>query len=52
MKILSSLQEYLLEPVITLPFTSPHYLIIYNIVFGLILSLIGSIRGISKYMPK
>ena len=50
--ILSSLQEYLLEPVISLPFTSPHNLIIYNIVFGLILSLIGSIRGISKYMPK
>ena len=50
--ILSSFQEYLLEPLITLSFTRPPNLIIYNIVFGLILSLIGSVRGISKYMPK
>ena len=50
--MLSSFQKYLLEPLIHLPLIRPSNLIIYNIVFGLILALIGSYRGISKYLPK
>ena len=47
-----SLQQYLLEPLIKLPFVEPANLIVYNIILGLILALIGSYRGISKYLPK
>ena len=50
--ILGTFQEYLLEPLISLPFIRPANIITYNIVFGMILALIGSFRGISKYMPK
>ena len=50
--MLSSFQKYLLEPLIHLPLIRPSNLIIYNIIFGLILALIGSYRGISKYLPK
>ena len=50
--ILGAFQEYLLEPLISLPFVRPANIIIYNIIFGMILALIGSFRGISKYMPK
>jgi len=49
--ILSSLQSYLLEPLIKLPLIQPPNLIIYNIIFGLVLAFIGSSRGISKYLP-
>ena len=50
--LLRSLQSYLLEPLVNLPFVEPANLIAYNIIFGLILALIGSYRGISKYLPK
>jgi len=50
--LLSSFKEYLLEPLIHLPITTPSNLIEYNFIFGLLLALIGSIRGISKYLPK
>ena len=49
--LLSSLQSYLLEPLLKIPFIYPSYIIFYNILFGLVLALIGSIRGISKYLP-
>ena len=49
--LLSSLQSYLLDPLVTLPLVQPPNLILYNIIFGLILALIGSYRGISKYLP-
>ena len=57
---LSSLQSYLLEPLVNLPFVEPlkqplfelPNLIVYNIIFGLILAIIGSFRGISKSLPK
>jgi len=49
---LRSLQSYLLEPLVRLPLVEPVNLITYNIIFGLMLSLIGSYRGISKYLPK
>ena len=48
---LRSLQSYLLEPLVNLPLVEPANLIAYNIIFGLILALIGSYRGISKYLP-
>ena len=50
--LLRSLQSYLLEPLVNLPLVEPANLIAYNIIFGLILALIGSYRGISKYLPK
>ena len=50
--LLRSLQSYLLEPLLKLPLLEPANLITYNIIFGLILALIGSFRGISKYLPK
>ena len=50
--LLRSLQSYLLEPLLNLPMVEPANLIAYNIIFGLILALIGSYRGISKYLPK
>jgi cell division transport system permease protein len=50
--LLRSLQSYLLEPLVNLPMVEPANLIAYNIIFGLILALIGSYRGISKYLPK
>ena len=50
--MLSSFQEYLLEPLIRLPLVRPSNLIMYNLIFGLLLALIGSYRGISKYLPK
>ena len=50
--VLRSLQSYLLEPLLNLPMVEPANLIAYNIIFGLILALIGSYRGISKYLPK
>ena len=49
--LLRSLQSYLLEPLVNLPLVEPANLIAYNIIFGLILALIGSYRGISKYLP-
>ena len=49
--LLSSLQNYLLEPLVKLPLVEPSNLVLYNIVFGLVLALIGSFRGISKYLP-
>ena len=50
--LLRSLQSYLLEPLVNLPMVEPANLIAYNIIFGFILALIGSYRGISKYLPK
>ncbi len=50
--LLRSLQSYLLEPLVRLPLVEPVNLITYNIIFGLMLALIGSYRGISKYLPK
>ena len=50
--LLRSLQSYLLEPLVTLPLVEPANLITYNIIFGLMLALIGSYSGISKYLPK
>ena len=50
--LLRSLQSYLLEPLVKLPLVEPENMIAYNIIFGLILALIGSYRGISKYLPK
>ena len=49
--MLSSFQEYLLEPIIRLPLIRPSNLIMYNLIFGLLLALIGSYRGLSKYLP-
>ena len=50
--LLRSLQSYLLEPLVRLPLAEPDNLITYNIIFGLMLALIGSYSGISKYLPK
>ena len=50
--LLNSLQIYLLEPLIKLPLVQPPNLILYNIIFGIVLALIGSYRGISKYLLK
>ncbi|SVD27812.1 uncharacterized protein METZ01_LOCUS380666, partial [marine metagenome] len=50
--LLRSLQSYLLESLVRLPLMEPANLITYNIIFGLMLALIGSYRGISKYLPK
>ena len=50
--LLRSLQSYLLKPLVNLPLVEPANLIAYNIIFGLMLALIGSYRGISKYLPK
>ena len=50
--LLRSLQSYLLEPLVKLPLVEPTNLIAYNIIFGLMLALIGSYQGISKYLPK
>ena len=50
--LLRSLLSYLLEPLVKLPLVEPANMIAYNIIFGLILALIGSYRGIAKYLPK
>jgi len=50
--MLSSFQEYLFELFIPLSLIKPFDLILYNLVLGILLSLIGSFRGISKYLPK
>ena len=50
--LLRSLQNYLLGPLVKLPLVEPTNLIAYNIIFGLMLALIGSYRAISKYLPK
>ena len=50
--LLRSLQSYLLASLVRLPLVEPANLITYNIIFGLMLALIGSYRGISKYLPK
>jgi len=50
--LLRSLQAYLLEPLVNIPLLEPANLIAYNFIFGLLLALIGSYRGISKYLPK
>ena len=44
--LLRSFQSYLLEPLVRLPLVEPSNLITYNIIFGLMLALIGSYRGI------
>jgi len=49
--LLRSLQSYLLEPLVRLPLVEPANLITYNIIFGLMLALIGSYRSNSKYLP-
>jgi len=49
--LLRSLQAYLLEPLVNIPLMEPANLIAYNFIFGLLLALIGSYRGISKYLP-
>ena len=49
--LLRSLQSYLLEPLVNIPLVEPANLIAYNFIFGLLLALIGSYRGISKYLP-
>jgi len=50
--LLSSLKNYLFEPMVKIPLVEPANLVLYNIIFGLILALIGSYRGISKYLPR
>jgi cell division transport system permease protein len=50
--LLRSLQSYLLEPLVKIPLVEPANLIAYNFIFGLLLALIGSFRGIAKYLPK
>ena len=50
--LLRSLQAYLLEPLVNIPLMEPANLIAYNFIFGLLLALVGSYRGISKYLPK
>ena len=50
--MMGSFQKFLLEPIISLPLIRPSNLIIYNLIFGIVLALIGSYRGISKYLPK
>jgi len=50
--MMSTFQDYLIEPLIPLPLIRPANLITYNLIFGLLLALIGSYRGISKYLPK
>ena len=50
--LLHSLLVYLLEPFGGIEFKEPPNIIFYNILFGLLLALIGSYRGISKYLPK
>jgi len=37
---------------VKIPLVEPANLIAYNFIFGLLLALIGSYRGISKYLPK
>ena len=50
--LLRSLQSYLLEPLVKISLVEPANLIAYNVIFGLLLALIGSYRGISKYLPQ
>ena len=50
--VISSFQEYLFELFIPLPLINPLDLLFHNILLGIILALIGSYRGISKYLPK
>ena len=50
--LLRSLQTYMLEPIVKIPLVEPENLIAYNILFGVALALIGSYRGISKYLPR
>ena len=49
---LRSLQVYLFEPLVSISLIEPNNIVLYNIIFGLILSLVGSFRGISKYLPR
>ena len=49
--LLRSLQIYLLGPLMKLPLVEPANFIVYNVILGLMLALIGSYRGISKYLP-
>ena len=48
--LFGSLERYLFESIIELPFVQPRFLVEGNIFFGLLLALIGSSRGISKYL--
>ena len=50
--MLYSLQSYLFEFIIKIPILYPDKIILYNISFGIVLALIGSFRGLSKYLPK
>ena len=50
--MLSSFQEYLFELFMPLPLIMPLDLISFNLILGIVLSLIGSYRGIAKYLPK
>ena len=50
--LLRSLQNYLLGPLMQLSLVEPANLMVYNLIFGLMLALIGSYRAISKYLPK
>ena len=49
---LISFQEYLIDPLIRIPVIHPKNIVLYNIFFGLVLALIGSLRGISKYLSR
>ena len=50
--MISSFQEYLFELFMPLPLIMPLDLISFNLILGILLSLIGSYRGIAKYLPK
>ena len=50
--IIASFQEYLFELFAPLPLINPFDFLFSNIVLGVVLALIGSFRGISKYLPK
>ena len=50
--VISSFQKYLFELFIPLPLIDPLALLPQNILFGITLALIGSYKGISKYLPK
>ena len=50
--LLRSLQTYMLEPIVKIPLIQPDNIIVYNFVFGVFLALIGSYRGISKYLTQ
>ena len=50
--IFSSFQEYLFELFMPFPLIIPLELISFNLILGILLSLIGSYRGIAKYLPR